>query len=286
MSENANLLILSVHPRRFRNFFGTIPVHVKLKKGAAIQSIRWIPGVHNAEYTQEHGYLCNWDRIWKSEAMPTIRAKGACFEVHAPGTYTLCVQDDNGRIDLSTVSIKHSIPFLLAPAFMAIILSGIICAGTAFFQSNPKAGPMASSSKIVLETKPVVVSSHGTDSKPVTVSAATPAVSKSAAVKRLFVTDNIKSAATFPKGSTGTVGELPIENVKSNPVIIQAQLVVGGTVIATSQALKPGQSEKYIILTSPVASGNHSAYAYISYYDLKTQDYITKVGYKVGISVD
>lgn len=104
--------------------------------------------------------------------------------------------------------------------------------------------------------------------------------------KQLLVTDKLSSHASFPSGKAGTLGEWMVENISDNEVIQQAEIRIGERCITRSAVLQPGQHVSQVRLLEDVPAGTHEAVAYLNYYTTETQDYISKAGFDIRITVD
>jgi len=99
------------------------------------------------------------------------------------------------------------------------------------------------------------------------------------------ITDKLSSAMSFPSGSIGTTGNWICENLQKNNVIVQAQVYLGGKLIATSAPIKPGQHIENLNLSANVVRGNYDAIVLLNYFNITTQAFISRSGYKVSLSV-
>jgi hypothetical protein len=262
LAENINPhIIKKLSIAKFRNYENSFAIRVKLKKGTDIAISKWEQNIHESEYFKNNGNIMDGDTI---------------FYVKEAGTYTAYVKDKYGIEDVSSINVKRRpLPFFVALLLLAFLVSLIV--GFTLIElpqiSNPSKTDVPSSSA-------------GTVSRPVVVSgtASAPAVQNNRSTQPM-VTDHITAAANFSSGISGTSGKWTLENAKGNTVIMQAQLFLNGNLIATSLALKPGQKVESIQLSSNVAKGNYTAVAFINYYNLKTQEFISRAGYRVGVSV-
>ena len=103
---------------------------------------------------------------------------------------------------------------------------------------------------------------------------------------QLLVTDTLSSHASFPSGEAGTLGEWMVENIRGNEVIQQAEIRIGERCVARSAVLHPGQHVRQVRLLEDVPAGTHEAIAYLNYYTTDTQDYISKAGFDIRLTVD
>jgi len=104
--------------------------------------------------------------------------------------------------------------------------------------------------------------------------------------RQLLVTDTLSSHASFPSGEAGTLGEWMVENISGNEVIQQAEIRIGERCVARSAVLQPGQHVSQVRLLEEVPAGTHEAIAYLNYYTTDTQDYISKAGFDIRLTVD
>lgn len=103
--------------------------------------------------------------------------------------------------------------------------------------------------------------------------------------KQILVTDTISSHASFESGSAGALGEWIVENVPKNSVIQQAEIYLDGSCIARSAAIKPGQHIRQVRLLEAIPSGTYDVVAYLNYFTLDTQSYISKAGFNIKMTV-
>ena len=103
--------------------------------------------------------------------------------------------------------------------------------------------------------------------------------------KQITVTDKLSSHIYFPSGKSGTEGNWIVENVATNMVTIQCEVYLGDVLIAKSVPIRPNQHIETIILSEDVKSGEYDVIAYINYYDLETDSYLAKAGFKIKLTV-
>lgn len=100
-----------------------------------------------------------------------------------------------------------------------------------------------------------------------------------------MVTDSVGTALHFSSGNVGTNGSWNVANDKSNNVIMQAVVTIGGKEVAKSVPIYPDEHIDSITLSSRLNQGTYDAVAYINYYSTTTKVYISKAGYKVKLTV-
>ena len=103
--------------------------------------------------------------------------------------------------------------------------------------------------------------------------------------QQLVVTDKLSSNITFPSGNSGTIGDWIVENPSSNNIIQQAEVYFEDQLIAKSAPIYPNQHIENIELTQDMQSGEYDAIAYINYYDMETNAFISRAGYSIHITV-
>ncbi len=267
-----NCLIRKISAPLLRKRNGKIAVRVKLKKSAEITLAKWGEGEQDARYFDKHGNSINCEKgsihNGGSGLVFVIEGK-AQFFVDCPGLYTIFVKDINGEADIATVAVKHSLPFIAGPVFATLLV-------TIFSAISVVTWPWLS------DNTPKV----STGSKPAIVSEITTTSSGAAQIqKQEMVKDSLALSVSFASGSNGSVGTWQMANIKSNNVIMQAKIYIKGSPVATSPALRPGQSVKNIALQKEIEPGTYDATAYINYFNLTTQDYISSAGYHISVTV-
>lgn len=103
--------------------------------------------------------------------------------------------------------------------------------------------------------------------------------------QQVNVTDKISSHITFPNGKEGSTGTWEVENLPSNDVIMQCEVVLNGETIAKSVPIQPGEHIDHISLLQDVESGTSEVTALISYYSTNTQDYLGQAAYQISMTV-
>lgn len=184
-----------------------------------------------------------------------------CFEIKHDGYYTVYAQDSDGAEAVKVINVGRNmlIPFMFLPMIALIIIA-----------------------LILIMNKPVVALR-----KPHRPIGGIKDVSVSSILQKdqLMITDTVNSSATFVNGKAGTGGSWYFANKNTNKVIMQAQIFVNNKPVATSVELRPGQESKSIALQCDIEKGQYTAMAYINYYDLHTQNYISKAAYKISLIV-
>ena len=99
------------------------------------------------------------------------------------------------------------------------------------------------------------------------------------------VTDKLGSSILFSSGKAGTDGSWTVENVKTNNVIMQCEVYLDNNLIARSVPIRPDQHIDKITLMNDVKAGTYDVDAYINYFTLDTNEYISKAGFKVKLTV-
>jgi|GEM_PF-5387855 hypothetical protein len=99
------------------------------------------------------------------------------------------------------------------------------------------------------------------------------------------ITDKLQSSISLTSGAKGSDGTWVCENALKNKVIVQAAVYLNNQIIAESAPMNPGQHIQNIKLLASISPGNYYATVFLNYYDLKTQAFISKSGYRVSLSV-
>jgi hypothetical protein len=102
---------------------------------------------------------------------------------------------------------------------------------------------------------------------------------------QINVTDKLSSDILFPSGKAGTQGSWTVENLKTNNVIMQCEVFLNNKLIAKSVPIKPNQHIETITLSKDVNVGIYDAIAYINYFKPDTNEYISKAGYKIKLTI-
>ena len=103
--------------------------------------------------------------------------------------------------------------------------------------------------------------------------------------QQLMVTATLSSHATFGSGRSGDLGSWMVENVKENDVIQQAEIYLGDRCIARSAAIRPGQHIQSIKLLEDIPAGTHDVTAYLNYFFIDTEAFISKAGFNIKLTV-
>lgn len=196
------------------------------------------------------------------------------FDVPKAGAYTAYIKDDDGNEAVETIVIPRSrLIIILIPLIILIGLGGIYGALSIF----PHPGGRIPTLAQLIEGghAKTGLGSSETDSEIL------------AALKKqqVMVTDNVGTALHFSTGGVGAVGKWNVANDKSNNVIMQAIVTIGGKEVAKSVPIYPDEHIDSITLSSFLNQGTYDAVAYINYYNPTTKVYISKAGYKVKLTV-
>jgi len=103
--------------------------------------------------------------------------------------------------------------------------------------------------------------------------------------EQINVTDKLSSHILFPNGKSGAEGSWTVENLKANNVIMQCEVYLDDKLIAKSLPIKPNQHIETITLADDVNPGQYDVIAYINYFKLDTNEYISKAGFKIKLTV-
>lgn len=103
--------------------------------------------------------------------------------------------------------------------------------------------------------------------------------------QQLMVTATLSSHAVFDSGRSGGLGSWMVENVKENDVIQQAEIYLGDRCIARSAAIRPGQHIQSIKLLEDIPAGTHDVTAYLNYFFVDTETFISKAGFNIKLTV-
>ncbi len=100
------------------------------------------------------------------------------------------------------------------------------------------------------------------------------------------VTDKISSSAVFENGAKGNLGTWIVENLPENNVVMQCEIYDCEKLLIKSVPIYPDQHIERIELLESVEAGSHDVTAYINYFTLDTKEYISKVGYKINLTIN
>jgi len=103
--------------------------------------------------------------------------------------------------------------------------------------------------------------------------------------QQLVVTDKLSSNIIFLSGNAGTIGDWIVENPLSNNIIQQAEVYFEDQLIAKSAHIYPNQHIEKIELLQDMQTGEYDCIAYINYYDMETQEFISRAGYTIHLTV-
>lgn len=196
------------------------------------------------------------------------------FDVPKTGAYTAYVKDEDGNEAAETIVIpKNRLVIVLIPLILLIGLGGIYGALSTFPHGG---GPIPTLEELIGggHAKPGLGSSE-TDSE----------ILANLKKQQIMVTDSVGTALHFSSGSVGANGKWNVANDKSNNVIMQAVVTIGGKAVAKSVPIYPDEHIDSITLSSRLGQGTYDAVAYINYYNPTTKVYISKAGYKVKLTV-
>ena len=99
------------------------------------------------------------------------------------------------------------------------------------------------------------------------------------------VTDKLSSHIFFSSGKTGTEGSWTVENLEANNVIMQCEVYLDYRLIAKSVPIKPNQHIENITLSEDINPGQYDVIAYVNYFKLDTNEYLSKAGFKIKLTV-
>ncbi|MDD4699724.1 MAG: hypothetical protein PHV07_05625 [Oscillospiraceae bacterium] len=102
---------------------------------------------------------------------------------------------------------------------------------------------------------------------------------------QINVTDKLSSNIFFPSGKSGTEGSWTVDNLESNNVIMQCEVYLDDRLIAKSVPIKPNQHIDNITLSEEIKPGLYDVIAYVNYFKLDTNEYISKAGFKIKLTV-
>jgi len=102
---------------------------------------------------------------------------------------------------------------------------------------------------------------------------------------QINVTDKLSSNIFFTNGNSGTEGSWTVENLESNNVIIQCEVYLDDKLIAKSVPIKPNQHIETITLSEDIKPGQYDVIAYVNYFKLDTNEFISKAGFKLKLTV-
>jgi hypothetical protein len=263
MKENLSEISLDVR----HGVFHKPEVKVCKLEGRTAEICKWAPGIHDSSF-------------FKSEGVPF---EGSVFVPKIKGPISVYIEESDGTETVVSCEIHAKrICKLPVPLFflVCLVLFAVVAGGLAVSQlgggPTPPSNPGSSG-------KPNPNGDSAIDGR---YQEKSPAATMSELQKeQITVTDQVSSAIQFGSGQKGTVGSWVLENLSSNKVDMQAEVYVGDDLIGTTALLKPGQYISSIKLTKTLAAGSYDAIAYINYYDPASQDYISKAGYKISVSV-
>lgn len=207
------------------------------------------------------------------------------FLVNSLGIYTVYAKAEDGTETVESIEIKKSGSKKEIIAVICILLAAacFIIAGS-YISGRRNHDPVPASSA---SSQPDKLDDSGDGSA---IDGAYQGKSKAETLSELekdqvVVTDNLSSSIDFASGQKGTSGSWMMENTRRNNVIMQAEVVLNGQVIAKSAAVRPGQHIESIPLSQSLSPGTATAIVYINYYSLQSQEYVGKAGYQITIVV-
>lgn len=103
--------------------------------------------------------------------------------------------------------------------------------------------------------------------------------------QQVYVTAAVSSLATFDSGKKGAEGSWIVENVPENDVVQQAEIYLGDKCVARSAVIYPGQHIDKVKLMEDVQPGTYDVTAYLNYFIPQTEEYISKAGFKITLTV-
>ena len=216
------------------------------------------------------------------------------FLVYNPGIYTVYAELGNGEKAVRSIDVKKSaglrkeniaVICILVAATCLVVASSYISSHRS--QASRKAPTSSLSSRPVSQSQSDKLEDNGDSSA---IDGAYQGKSRAATLRELekeqvIVTDNLSSSIDFASGQKGASGRWMMENPSKNNVIMQAEIVLNGQVIATSASVRPGQHIESISLGRNISYGTAKAIAYISYYSLQSHEYLGKAGYQINLEV-
>ncbi|OJU08026.1 MAG: hypothetical protein BGN88_01605 [Clostridiales bacterium 43-6] len=104
--------------------------------------------------------------------------------------------------------------------------------------------------------------------------------------KQVSVADKLSSSMSFENGEKGTVGSWTVENVKTNNVIVQAEVYLDNKIIAKTVPIYPDQHISTITLLNDIAKGQYKVTAYLNYYNLTTKKFVGKAGFNISLTIN
>lgn len=83
-------------------------------------------------------------------------------------------------------------------------------------------------------------------------------------------------------------GNLMIENIKENKLLLQVEIIEQGDYgsIYKSPVLSPGQHIESDKLNKTLPKGTYNAIAYFNLYDMKTEKFVNKSGFKIKVTIN
>lgn len=208
------------------------------------------------------------------------------FGIHDNGYYTLYAESDSGSEMIKVIKVKknkvRSVFFgkkatILLAVSIILIGSGALAAYTTnWFDQVPVVNQIVKHPSL----------DNGTANSGSAPEKSQEEIMDALKKQQIVVTDSVNSNAVFSSGKTGTVGDWIVENSGDNNVLMQAEIYVNDTLVATSAIINPGQYVQHVTLSSDLPSGTYKAEAYINYYtNDSSKNYISKAGYSITMTV-
>lgn len=254
----------------------TFLVKVFVKSNEPVVEEKWSEGIQRMPFFSTGGELFD-----------------ASFLVDNPGAYTVYVRTVDGWETVKAIEIKKNtglrkeiiaVVCILAAAACLVVAGSYISSQRSHTPSKPPAS--SASSQPGSSSQPDKLSDSGGSAIDGAYQGKSQAETLSELKKeQVLVTDSLSSSINFASGQKGTSGSWMMENASKNNVIMQAEIVLDGQVIATSAPVRPGQHIENITLDRNISTGTGKAIAYISYYDLQSQEYAGKAGYQISVVV-
>ena len=168
---------------------------------------------------------------------------------------------------------------------IVIILTFLFCTIGVGIYTGITAGLFSRPAKSSTADSPIQLQENGSAVDGAAQSKTSEEVLKNLQKAQINVTDKLSSSILFPNGKAGAVGSWTVENLKTNNVIMQCEVIVDDKLIARSVPIKPDQHIENITLLEDVKSGQYDVIAYINYFSLDTNKYISKAGFKIKLTV-
>lgn len=170
-------------------------------------------------------------------------------------------------------------------ALLLFLLCSMIGIGAliAWYDTHPRTA--ASISSAIMPASSVMLDNNGSAVNGMVRPKSSSEVLTDLKKSEVYVTDKLSSNIIFPSGKSGTAGSWTVENVKTNHVIIQCEVYLGNELIAKSVPIRPGQHIEKITLLKGLNVDLYDATAYVNYFNLDTQAFISKAAFKIKVTV-